>query len=66
VFAVRQPTISQHLKVVRDADLVQTRRRGNQICYSVQPDSLVHLEELLSSLQPGLSTLPVGSASQSA
>ena len=62
VFSVRQPTISQHLKVLRDAGLVQTRRRGTQICYSVQPGSLARLEGLLASLQPGLSTLQAHSA----
>jgi ArsR family transcriptional regulator, arsenate/arsenite/antimonite-responsive transcriptional repressor len=66
VFSVRQPTISQHLKVLREAGLVHTRRRGTQICYSVQPDSLAQLERLLASLQPGLSAMPAGSASQGA
>jgi ArsR family transcriptional regulator len=55
LFDVRQPTISQHLKVLREAGLVQTRRRGNQICYSIKPDSLTRLQQLLASLQPGLS-----------
>jgi ArsR family transcriptional regulator len=55
LFAVRQPTISQHLKVLREAGLVETRRRGNQICYSVKPDSLARLQQLLASLQPGVS-----------
>lgn len=52
VFAVRQPTLSQHLRVLREAGLVQTRRRGNQICYSVRPDSLARLEVLLTELRP--------------
>jgi ArsR family transcriptional regulator len=54
LFAVRQPTISQHLKVLREAGLVQTTRRGNQICYSVKPDSVARLHLLLASLQPDL------------
>jgi ArsR family transcriptional regulator len=54
LFAVTQPTISQHLKVLRDAGLVQTRRRGTQICYSIQPGNLAHLQELLATLQPEL------------
>ena len=32
VFDVSQPTISQHLRVLREAGLVTTRRRGTQIC----------------------------------
>jgi len=35
VFEVSQPTISQHLRVLREAGLVTTRRRGTQICYSL-------------------------------
>lgn len=66
VFSVRQPTISEHLKVLREAGLVHTRRRGTQICYSVQPGSLAYLEQVLASLQPGLSAPPTPSAAQSA
>ena len=40
VFAVSQPTISQHLKVLREAGLVTTRRQGTQICYSIAEDAL--------------------------
>lgn len=39
-FAVSQPTISQHLKVLREAGLVTTRRQGTQICYSIAEDAL--------------------------
>lgn len=40
VFAVSQPTISQHLKVLREAGLVRSRRQGTQICYSLDKDAL--------------------------
>lgn len=52
VFAVSQPTISQHLKVLRESGLVHTRRRGTQICYSVRPENVNRLETLLASLRP--------------
>lgn len=58
VFAVAQPTISQHLKVLRDAGLVRTRRRGTQICYSIQPESIVRLHDLLNTLHPDLHAVP--------
>ena len=32
---LRQSNVSQHLRVLRDMDLVQMRREGQQICYSV-------------------------------
>jgi DNA-binding transcriptional ArsR family regulator len=52
VFALKQPTISQHLKVLREAGLVTTRRRGTQICYSVHPDAIVELTDTLDALLP--------------
>ncbi|MER7077394.1 ArsR/SmtB family transcription factor [Saccharopolyspora kobensis] len=39
-FGVSQPTISGHLRTLRDAGLVRTRRDGTQICYSLAPDGL--------------------------
>jgi len=56
LFSVRQPTISQHLKVLRAAGLVQTRRRGTQICYSIRPDSMEYLNRTLTALQPPLAS----------
>jgi ArsR family transcriptional regulator, arsenate/arsenite/antimonite-responsive transcriptional repressor len=56
VFGLKQPTISQHLKVLREAGLVTTRRRGTQICYSVRPDAILELTDTLGALTPDLST----------
>ena len=42
---LRQSNVSQHLRVLRDMDLVQMRREGQQICYSVNEaivNDLVH------------------------
>jgi ArsR family transcriptional regulator, arsenate/arsenite/antimonite-responsive transcriptional repressor len=50
VFAVSQPTISQHLKVLRDAGLVRTRRRGTQICYSIDAGALGTVRDVISAL----------------
>jgi DNA-binding transcriptional ArsR family regulator len=50
VFAVSQPTVSQHLKVLRDADLVHTQRRGNQICYSINPSAIRQLHDIVDNL----------------
>jgi ArsR family transcriptional regulator, arsenate/arsenite/antimonite-responsive transcriptional repressor len=46
-FDVSQPTISAHLKVLREAGLVITRRRGTAICYSIAPGGLQRLGEQL-------------------
>ncbi len=34
-FAISAPSISHHLKVLRDAELVQSERRGQTIVYSL-------------------------------
>jgi ArsR family transcriptional regulator, arsenate/arsenite/antimonite-responsive transcriptional repressor len=36
--------------VLREAGLVRTKRRGTQICYSLDPDALAELGGLLSGL----------------
>ena len=42
-FDVSQPTISVHLKVLREAGLVTSKRIGTTICYSIAPDQLANL-----------------------
>ena len=46
-FDVSQPTISAHLKVLREAGLVTTQRSGNTICYSIAGDQLARLGALI-------------------
>src|SRR5436309_2750116 len=48
LFDVGQPTVSHHLKVLRDAGLVDSERRGLWAYYYVVPDSLKELSEWLS------------------
>jgi ArsR family transcriptional regulator len=52
LFDVSQPTISQHLKVLRESGLVRTRRRGTQICYSIDPGALAALSATFAALAP--------------
>jgi len=42
-FEVSQPTISAHLKTLREAGLVTAQRRGTTICYSLSPERLAQL-----------------------
>lgn len=35
-----QPSVSKHLKVLKDADLLTVRRRGRQRIYSAKPEGL--------------------------
>ncbi|MBB4700924.1 ArsR/SmtB family transcription factor [Sphaerisporangium siamense] len=53
-FEVSQPTISAHLKVLREAGLVTTRREGTTICYSLVPETLAGLAATLDGLARGL------------
>jgi ArsR family transcriptional regulator len=46
-FDVSQPTISHHLKVLREAGLVDSERRGTWVYYWVLPDALATLSALL-------------------
>ena len=47
---VRQPTISQHLRVLRDADLVTDRRDGTRRYYSATTSGLAELRAYVESL----------------
>lgn len=49
-FDVSQPTISAHLKALREAGLVATQRRGTTICYSIVPASLEALASALAAM----------------
>ncbi|MEU8385885.1 metalloregulator ArsR/SmtB family transcription factor [Streptosporangium sp. NPDC048865] len=46
-FDVSQPTISHHLKVLREAGLVGSERRGTWVYYWVRPVALNRLSALL-------------------
>ena len=44
---VGQPTISHHLKVLREAGLLLSERRGSWVYYRIVPEALQQLSELL-------------------
>lgn len=44
---IRQPTLSQQLGVLRNEGVVETRREGKQIFYSVADKNLLKILELL-------------------
>jgi DNA-binding transcriptional ArsR family regulator len=51
-FAVTQPAISQHLKVLREAGLISERRAGARRLYSVRPEGLADLHGFLADILP--------------
>jgi DNA-binding transcriptional ArsR family regulator len=52
-FAVTQPAISQHLKVLRETGLVGERREGTRRLYSVRAEGLADLHSFLADILPG-------------
>ena len=50
---VSQPTISHHLKVLRDAGAVTSERRGNWVFYRIAPNLTERLGAIAQSVLPG-------------
>lgn len=44
---LRQPTVSRHLRVLRERGLVNTERRGTAVCYSLVDERLLQAVDLL-------------------
>ena len=56
-FDLTQPTISHHLKVLREAGVITSERRGTWVYYRLLPTALERMAALLSIPQPSL-TVP--------
>lgn len=50
---VSQPTVSHHLKVLRDAGAVVSERRGNWVFYRIAPNLSERLGGIAQTLMPG-------------
>ena len=50
---VSQPTVSHHLKVLRDAGAVVSERRGNWVFYRIAPNLIERLGGIAQTLVPG-------------
>jgi DNA-binding transcriptional ArsR family regulator len=51
-FDVTQQAVSQHLRVLRDAGLVEVEPRGQRRLYVVRPEGLASVEAFLAELWP--------------
>jgi ArsR family transcriptional regulator, arsenate/arsenite/antimonite-responsive transcriptional repressor len=60
-----QPTISHHLKVLREAGLLQCERRGTWVYYWVVPSALAQLSAVLGSADVSASGLDSSDANTS-
>lgn len=47
-FDLTQPTISHHLKILREAGLIDSRRRGTWVYYRIVPAALERIAALVS------------------
>ena len=59
---VSQPTVSHHLRVLREAGVVVSERRGSNIYYRVAPDLIERLGTIAQGLVPGglVTVAPLG------
>jgi ArsR family transcriptional regulator len=55
---VAQPTVSHHLKVLREAGWIRSERRATFIYYSLQPEALERFRALAGELTPALGLPP--------
>ncbi len=53
-----QSTISQHLKVLREAGLIHGEIEGPATCYCINPDGVRWLKEQIDRWLPGCCSLP--------
>ena len=62
---VRQPTVSHHLKVLREAGVVETERRGTWIWYRLAPAAAERLRGLATELSGAPQLIPADSLRRS-
>ena len=51
--AVHQPTVSHHLRVLREAGWVNAERHGTSIFYAIRPEAIDRFRELAGGLSAG-------------
>jgi ArsR family transcriptional regulator, arsenate/arsenite/antimonite-responsive transcriptional repressor len=47
---ITQPAVSQHLKILKSAGLVEGQKRGNHVHYSVNAKNLKYCQDLIATL----------------
>ncbi|MEU3227058.1 metalloregulator ArsR/SmtB family transcription factor [Streptomyces sp. NPDC006976] len=63
-FDLSQPTISHHLKLLKQAGLIDSERRGTWVYYRLLPETTDHLAAILS--RPAGQPLPTVAAAETA
>lgn len=64
---VSQPTVSHHLKVLREAGWIEGERRGTWIWYSIRPEAAERFSGIAGQLVPGpaRAAMDLGSSARS-
>lgn len=57
--AVSQPTVSHHLKVLREAGWVESERRGTWVYYRLRPEAVVRFRQLAGEIEPVGTARPI-------
>jgi ArsR family transcriptional regulator len=63
---VRQPTVSHHLRVLREAGVIESERRGTWIYYRLTPAAAERLRAFAAELEGGSQLIPASSLARSA
>jgi DNA-binding transcriptional ArsR family regulator len=63
---VSQPAVSQHLRLLKAANLVRVKKQGQQRIYSLNPEGLVELRAYVESFWDGVLRAYQGSAEKTA
>ena len=62
---VRQPTVSHHLKVLREAGVIEGERRGSWIFYRLAPGVVERLQAFVGEIAGRPQLIPVGALRRS-
>jgi ArsR family transcriptional regulator len=60
--SVSQPTVSHHLRILREAGVVRAERRGTWVYYSLEPAVFDRLAAILRSIQPPSPVAPAAAS----
>ena len=63
---VRQPTVSHHLKILREAGIIQAERRGTSIFYRLAPGAMERLRSFSAELNGEPQVIPASALRRNA
>ena|SRR5215212_951529 len=63
---VSQPTVSHHLRILKEAGVIESERRGTSIFYRLAPSAAERLRALAGELSGGTELIPAASLRRSA